>query len=332
MWLGACGGAGKPGDRAVGNPEVLYADQIYSYGIPLQVDATSIYFAVGQSTVRQVMSIPKAGGTPTRLLPPTEAEVGTISYNPAFALHAGTIYACRNGELDAVPAVGGDVTMLAILPVDGEACLSIAATDDAVYLLRTDGAIYGVAAGGGALVRLDDADDNSLLVTDGQSAYYLGAWSGPSTVCPSVIYVGLRRVSLAAPAPVEIACLAEDGFQSPSLAGGLLATVSANTEVDVFALDAFDSLQTVRNQAGTFSVVTDGHDVIWSRWAEDGSGTIPQQPASIQKAAAAGGTPALLMNGGTYPDSLALDDEFVYFIDRGAVDGGSGYAIQRIAR
>jgi hypothetical protein len=331
--LGACSGGGGPsGKVTVGSPQLLYTDEIYSYGIPLQLDATSVYFAVGQSTIRQVMSVPKAGGTATRLLPKTEAEIGTFSYQPSFALHAGTIYACRNGELDAVPAVGGDVTLLAALPIDGKVCLSIAATDDAVYVLRTDGALYGVPAGGGAAIRLDDADDNNVIVTDGQAAYYVGAWSGPSSACPSAIFVGLRRVSLAAPTPVEIACLDEAGFQSPSLAGGLLSTVSAHTEVEAFALAPFDSLRTVTNQAATFSVITDGQDVIWSRWAEDGSGTIPRQPASIQKVAASGGMPALLMSGGVHPASLTLDDGFVYFIDTVAIDGGSSYAIERIAR
>jgi len=333
--LGACSAgasSGTPVNPTLGNPELLYADQIYSYGIPLQVDATSVYFAVGQSTVKQVMSVPKAGGTATRLLPKTEAEIGTFSYHPAFALHAGTIYACRTGELDAVPAIGGDVTKLAALPSDGKVCLSIAATDDAVYVLRTDGAIYGVAAGGGSAIRLDDADDNNLIVTDGQAAYYVGGWSGPSSACPSAIFLGLRRVSLGAPTPVEIGCLDEAGFQSPSLAGGLLATVFAHTEVDAFALAPFDSVRTVTNQAAAFSVVTDGHDLIWSRWAEDGTGTIPRQPASIQRVAISGGTPALLMSGGAHPASLALDESFVYFIDEIAVDGGSSYAIERIAR
>lgn len=332
MLLSACGGGGGGSGVTVGSPEVLHVDQIYSYGIPLQVDATSVYFAAGQSTVRQVMSIPKTGGTATRLLPQTEAELGTFTYNPSFALHAGTVYACRSGELDAVPAIGGDVTMLAPLPVDGQACLSIAATDDVVYLLRTDGAIYGVPAGGGAAVRLDEADDRNLIVTDGQAAYYVGAWSGPNTACPSAIFVGLRRVSLADPTPVEIGCLDEAGFQSPSLGGGLLVTVDAYTEVDAFGLAPFDSLGTVANQAGSFSVVTDGRDVIWARWAEDGSGTIPRQPASIQKIATTDSTPTLLMSGGAHPASLALDDTFVYFIDQIAVDGGSAYAIERIAR
>ena len=334
--LGACsagGSSGTPADPTLGNPELLYADQIYSYGIPLQVDATSVYFAVGQSTVKQVMSVPKTGGTATRLLPKTEAELGTFSYNPAFALHAGTIYACRTGELDAVPAIGGDVTKLAALPTDGKVCLSIVATDDAVYLLRTDGALYGVAAGGGSAIRLDNADDNSLIVTDGQAAYYAGAWSGSRAACPSAIPLGLRRVSLGAPTPVEIACLDEAGFDSPSLAGGLLATLFAHAEVDAFALAPFDSVRMVTDQAAAFSVVTDGQDVIWSRWAENGTtGTIPRQPASIQRAAASGGTPALLMSGGAHPASLALDEGFVYFIDEVPVDGGSSYAIERIAR
>jgi hypothetical protein len=322
--VAACGGGGGDDGPSTTATAIFTGDV---YPLPLQVDAQSVYFATGDSIVRQIQSVPVGGGTPTRVLPATDAEIGQRAY-PAFTLHGATIYACQVGSSprQLVAATGGTVTPLADLPADVTDCYGIVATDDAVYVTTkgdTD-SLYAVAAGGGTPVRLDDADRNSKVVSDGTTAYYLGAWNGPRDTCPSSLVIGLRSASLASPTPVEVACLSSDGFYSPSLAGGILAVVDAFTNIDAFTLAPFSQVGSFTPERGAQAVVTDGSELVWARFASDGKGAVPEQPGMIRTGPIHGGTAEDLLTGLAVPMALAVDEGYVYFVD--------GDTISRVAR
>jgi hypothetical protein len=178
-------------------------------------------------------------------------------------------------------------------------------------------------------MRLDSIREASVILTDGAAAYYLS--DQPSVPPCTGVSTLLNRVSLAASTPVHIGCLQQPSFDlptfvRPSLAAGVLATIKDDTEVDLFSLSPFQALQSIIGQPATSSVATDGRTVYWTEFAE------PMQAASIHKASVANGTPSVVLEGAQSPDALALDDQYLFFVDAITTDAGMKYAIQRVAR
>jgi hypothetical protein len=326
-----------------GSATTLFAGDITEL-TPVFVDDTSVYFESGPTTsssARTIESVPKAGGDATVLLPTDPGNVGTYAYD-GFTLAGGSIYACQHSsaakELVSIPVAGGAAaTSLATLPAGVQYCFHIAVSSDAVYvalntLSTTDPVVLVVPLGGGALTQLDVGDNGTDLVTDGTSAYYVGGAN--TTSCPG-INTTLRSVSLSAQTPVELGCEVGERFGNAMIAGGTVAATGyLSRELDLLTLSPFNTTRHI-SENSIWTTATDGTDVYWSRWYEDGSGAIPQQDGRIRKVPATGSAaPVDVLTGAYRPYGLALDASYVYFVEESMMPtaGGPAHMIERVAR
>jgi hypothetical protein len=344
----ACGGGTSSGHPdacttcGAGSATILFAGDVTSL-TPLFVDDTSVYFESGPittSSAQTIDSVPKAGGDATRLLPTDAANVGVYHYD-GFTVAGGIIYVCQHGsarELVSIPVAGGAAaTSLAPLPTGIQYCYHTVVSGDAVYVsLKTssssDATVLAVPLGGGTLTQLDLGLNGTDIVTDGTSAYYVGG--AVATSCPSGSGAP-RRVSLGAPTPVELGCMLVEDFGNAMLAGSTVAATGyLAAGVDLLTVTPFNATRHISDEL-TNSAATNGTDVYWSRFASDGTGTIPVQDGRIRKVSATGtAAPVDVLTDAYRPVGLALDASNVYFSEEPAqpTAGGPTHMIERVAR
>jgi hypothetical protein len=270
----------------------LAAAQNNPFGIA--VDATNVYWATADGTVR---TVPLDGGSPTTLV--------TGLSSVAMAIDSTNVYlGMFPSGVAVVPKVGGSLTTLASSPQVGAGMLAVDATS--VYFVDEQaGEVAKIPLGGGAVSVL--ASGLGLPTTgfaiDTTSAYVLTTVNGVG---------GILSVPLDGGTPTTL-------LSGLVIAGGIHIAVEGAT---LYYANG-DSVQAMPRTGGM--PVTLASDIISNgAIAVDGTnvyvtGEYPPMGGRLTRVPVGGGTPVTLVSGcQLLPIDVAVDATSVYWLDQDA--------------
>lgn len=284
----SAGGSVAPSCAGNGAPLVLATDSSRVIGVA--VDATHVYWLDAEGNV---MSVPKCGGTATKLANAGSAGADSLG---AFAIDATSAYwVAGPNDLFAAPLSGGTPATLAS-NVD---TLGITVKGAEVYSV-TRSFVVSLPVHGGTPSKLAESSSYALGLpaADDANVYWVGegVFSAPRS--------GGTATTLATTRDVATGLAIDDAnvywCDSSDPAAPIMRTPKAGGP----------SVTLATNQFGATGFATDGRDVYWTIDGIDGA---------VVKVAVGGGSVTTLASA-TSPAAIAVDGTGVYWAEsRGAV-------------
>jgi hypothetical protein len=260
--------------------EILATSPVSSWPTTVAVGATHVYW----SSPTGIMGVPKAGGAPEKV-------AATSGEASAVAVDATSVFYAVGLAIHKAPLTGGDSVELASSTVTN----AIALDATFVYWADNRGPIKRVPREGGDTEQISlSAGYPSRLAMDANALYWVDATgiltTTPGIVMPTMLWMGAPSIN------ALIAVQGSEVFVTAATMGG--------HDVSTLAVTGGEPLPLAMPELPS-GLAVDAANVYFS---DNVRGTVEYVPRS-------GGAPVPLATEQAGPDAIALDEDFVYWVN-----------------